>query len=226
MWREWESGKKANTENRWVDYYLFMSWTSKWKNRFVCVEVADRYVRWMSLSQTTLWQTNCDSWLTVFLMQRMKYEYNWLEYVRNESERKVINLTFLTLRSNPSADTYRISNELGTISNRLHASQSNEGNKFKIEKENNYFVSFSVEMKNLLRFLPSTSVSSCLISSPINNPPWVRFPKKKFQRNQIVWQRKPTLDYISLIVPCVFDVNVPSMLSATLILITLHVMFT
>lgn len=44
--REWESGKKANIRNRWVDY-SFMSWTSKGKNRFDWEKVADRYVCWL-----------------------------------------------------------------------------------------------------------------------------------------------------------------------------------
>lgn len=44
--REWESGKKANTRNRWVDY-SFMSWTSKGKNRFDWEKVAGRYVCWL-----------------------------------------------------------------------------------------------------------------------------------------------------------------------------------
>lgn len=124
----------------------------------------------------TPWQTNCDRWLTVFWMQRIKYEYDPIEYVRNP------NAQYLIWHFNASKQSVR--RHLSNIE-WVSLSQSNEENKCKIKMKTATTFRLSVEMKNLLRFLPSTSVSSCFISSPMTNLPRVRFPQKSSNPNSV-----------------------------------------
>lgn len=178
MWREWESDQKRQTQE--IDELMIYSWVERQRGKIDLIGKKSR-----TLLTNELWQLT-DGILNATDKIR---KYDQLEYVSNESKSKVINLTFLTLQCNPSADTYRISNDLGTVWNRLNASQSNEGNKFQIERKTATSFLFRLKWKICFDFYLRLPFHRILFPDQ-----WIIIYHESAANRNSVAQQKPTLD--------------------------------
>lgn len=205
--------KKRQTQDE-IDELIIYSWVErqKGKNRFEWISMSwiEMYFICSACSvvlPSTLWQTNCDSQLTVVdADMRNATDKMWLTWkCQKWIPCKVINLTFWTLQSDPFADTYRMSSlKLKTLRQTKEYQNRDENRRFNFRLK--WKICFGV---------PSTSLSGFRFDK-IHRIFYFQIPSEwlyqgsalRNDRIMCVWQRETDIGLSCLIVPCGFDANV------------------